>query len=112
MTAPSGAHIPLSQVAEFKTVGGSMNISRENGRRVLSIGIFIKDRDMGSVVADMKKLVAEKVKLPPGYSITWSGEFENQERAMTRLAIIVPISVLHHLSASCSTPSSRSRARC
>ena len=94
VTAPSGAHIPLSQVAEFKTVGGSMNISRENGRRVLSIGIFIKDRDMGSVVADMKKLVAEKVKLPSGYSITWSGEFENQERAMARLAIIVPISVL------------------
>jgi cobalt-zinc-cadmium resistance protein CzcA len=94
VTAPSGAHIPLSQVAEFKTVGGSMNISRENGRRVLSIGIFIKDRDMGSVVADMKTRVAEKVKLPPGYDITWSGEFENQERAMARLAIIVPISVL------------------
>jgi cobalt-zinc-cadmium resistance protein CzcA len=49
---------------------------------------------MGGVVADMKDRVAEKVKLPAGYSITWSGEFENQERAMARLAVIIPVSVL------------------
>jgi cobalt-zinc-cadmium resistance protein CzcA len=71
-----------------------MNISRENGKRVLSIGIFIRDRDMGSVVADMKKRVDEHIRLPAGYTMAWSGEFENQERAMARLAIIVPISVL------------------
>ncbi len=71
-----------------------MNISRENGVRVQSIGVFIRDRDMGSVVADMKKRVAEQVRLPPGYTMAWSGEFENQERAMARLAIIVPLSVL------------------
>jgi len=90
----SGAYVPLSQVAEFSTIGGAMNIARENGTRVYSIGIFIADRDMGSVVADMKDRVARAVKLPPGYSVTWSGEFENQERAMARLAIIVPVSVL------------------
>jgi cobalt-zinc-cadmium resistance protein CzcA len=90
----SGAHIPLSQVAEFRTVGGSMNISRENGQRVLSIGIFIRDRDMGSVVTDMKRNVARDVTLPAGYTMAWSGEFENQERAMARLGLIVPISVL------------------
>jgi cobalt-zinc-cadmium resistance protein CzcA len=94
VSTPSGAHIPLSQVAEFKTVGGSMNISRENGQRVLSIGIFIRDRDMGSVVADMKRNVERDIKLPQGYTMAWSGEFENQERAMARLAVIVPISVL------------------
>ena len=94
VSTPSGAHIPLSEIAEFRTVGGSMNISRENGQRVLSIGVFIRDRDMGSVVADMKRTSAAKVQLPPGYSMAWSGEFENQERAMARLAIIVPISVL------------------
>jgi cobalt-zinc-cadmium resistance protein CzcA len=94
IATPAGAYIPLSQVAEFRTVGGSMNISRENGQRVLSIGIFIRDRDMGSVVADMQSRVAERVQLPAGYSMAWSGEFENQERAMKRLAIIVPISVL------------------
>lgn len=94
VSTASGAYVPLAQVANFRSVGGSMNISRENGRRVQSIGIFIRDRDMGSVVADMKQRVAAQVPLPPGYSMAWSGEFENQERAMARLAIIVPLSIL------------------
>jgi len=94
VSTPTGAYVPLSQLAEFSTLGGAMNIARENGVRVHSIGIFIADRDMGSVVADMKDRVAERVKLEPGYSVTWSGEFENQERAMARLTIIVPVSVL------------------
>jgi cobalt-zinc-cadmium resistance protein CzcA len=88
-----GAYVPLSDVATFRTVGGMMNIARENGKRVLAIGVFIRGRDMGGVVADMQVRAAQ-VKLPEGYSITWSGEFENQERAMARLAIIVPISIL------------------
>jgi cobalt-zinc-cadmium resistance protein CzcA len=94
VSSPDGVYVPLSQVAEFRTVSGAQNIARENGMRVYSIGIFIGDRDMGSIVADMKDRVREKVKLPQGYSISWSGEFENQERAMARLAIIVPVSVL------------------
>jgi cobalt-zinc-cadmium resistance protein CzcA len=94
VSTPAGAYVPLAQVASFRSVGGSMNISRENGRRVQSIGIFIRDRDMGSVVADMKQRVAEQVTLPSGYAMAWSGEFENQERAMARLAIIVPLSIL------------------
>lgn len=94
LTTPSGVFIPLAQVARFKTIGGNMNISRENGGRVMAIGVFIENRDMGSVVADMKARIAQSVKIPDGYSITWSGEFENQERAMKRLAIIVPISIL------------------
>lgn len=94
LTTPSGIFIPLAQVASFKTIGGSMNISRENGGRVMAIGVFIEDRDMGSVVADMKARIAKSVKIPTGYSITWSGEFENQERAMKRLSVIVPISIL------------------
>jgi len=56
--------------------------------------VFIRGRDMGGVVADMQKRVAEHVRLPEGYDITWSGEFENQERAMRRLAVIVPVSIL------------------
>ncbi|MGH8620121.1 MAG: efflux RND transporter permease subunit [Burkholderiales bacterium] len=94
LTTPGGAFIPLSTVATFRTAGGSMNISRENGGRVVAIGVFIQDRDMGSVVADMKREVAKDVKLPEGYTLSWSGEFENQERAMKRLSIIVPISIL------------------
>ena len=94
LTAPNGTIIPLAQVASFKTVGGAMNISRENGGRVMAIGVFIEGRDMGSVVADMQERVAKKVKLPEGYTMAWSGEFENQERAMKRLSVIVPISIL------------------
>ena len=94
LTTSSGVFIPLSQVATFKTIGGSMNISRESGGRVMAIGVFIEDRDMGSVVADMKASIAKSVKLQPGYTMSWSGEFENQERAMKRLSVIVPISIL------------------
>jgi cobalt-zinc-cadmium resistance protein CzcA len=89
---PDGLHLPLEDVAAFKESSGSMNISRENGSRVTAIGVFIKGRDMGSVVADMQARVAQ-IHMPPGYLVTWSGEFENQQRAMKRLAIIVPISV-------------------
>jgi cobalt-zinc-cadmium resistance protein CzcA len=71
-----------------------MNIAREAGRRAMAIGIFIKDRDMGSVVADMKERVERNVKVPATYTIAWSGEFENQERAMKRLSVVVPISLL------------------
>ena len=71
-----------------------MDIAREAGRRTMAIGIFIRDRDMGSVVADMKARVAANVKLPESYTMAWSGEFENQERAMQRLSVVVPISLL------------------
>ena len=90
--SPDGAHIPLAQVADFKVTSGAMNISREGGTRVKAIGVFIQGRDMGSVVADMQAKV-NKLSLPKGYLVTWSGEFENQQRAMKRLAFILPISV-------------------
>jgi cobalt-zinc-cadmium resistance protein CzcA len=94
VATPNGAYVPLSELATFRTVGGMMNIPRENGRRLLAIGVFIRGRDMGGVVADMQQRVARAVKLPPGYEITWSGEFENQQRAMARLAVIVPVSIV------------------
>ncbi|HEX9395733.1 MAG TPA: CusA/CzcA family heavy metal efflux RND transporter [Burkholderiales bacterium] len=93
VSTAGGAYVPLSDVATFRTVGSAMNISRENGRKLLAIGVFIEGRDMGSVVADFKSHFADKVKLPEGYAVTWSGEFENQERAMRRLAVIVPLSI-------------------
>jgi len=89
---PDGLHIPLEQVATFQERSGSMNISREAGTRLSAISVFIKGRDMGSVVADMKQRL-RRVPLPRGYHVAWSGEFENQERAMKRLAMVVPISV-------------------
>ncbi|MFT8175907.1 efflux RND transporter permease subunit, partial [Salmonella enterica] len=62
--------------------------------RTTAIGIFIAGRDMGSVVADMKARVEKNVKIPENYQVNWSGEFENQERAMKRLSVVVPISLL------------------
>ncbi len=93
VAAPNGAQVPLAQLARFRSVSGAMNIARENGRRVVSIGVFIRDRDMGSVVRDMQARVAQGVKLSEGDEVTWSGEFENQERAMKRLLWIVPLSI-------------------
>lgn len=92
--APGGQRIPLSDLATITTKSGQMNISRELGLRVAAIGVFIRDRDMGSLVAEMQQKVARNVQLPPGYFVTWGGEFENQQRAMKRLAMIIPVSVL------------------
>src|SRR5262249_52059832 len=91
---PSGLRIPLSEVATVSVGSGSMNIARESGMRVAAIGVFIQGRDMGGVVDEMQRRVRAAVQLPPGYFVTWGGEFENQQRAMARLSVIVPISVL------------------
>ncbi len=94
VASPNGAQVPLSQLARFKSVSGAMDIARENGRRVISVGVFIRDRDMGSVVKDMQAKVGNMSELNNGEEVTWSGEFENQERAMKRLSWIVPLSIL------------------
>ena len=91
---PDGGYTTLGSVTNIRETSGAMNIAREAGRRTMAIGIFIKNRDMGSVVADMKERVEKNVKIPETYTVTWSGEFENQERAMARLAVVVPISLL------------------
>ena len=91
---PDGGYAQLGSVATIRETSGAMNIAREAGRRTVAIGIFIKGRDMGSVVKDMQTRVADNVKLPSGYTVGWSGEFENQERAMKRLSVVVPISLL------------------
>jgi cobalt-zinc-cadmium resistance protein CzcA len=90
---PDGGYVALSAVANLREAGGAMNIAREAGRRTMAIGIFIRGRDMGSVVADMKERVDRHVQIPRGYVLSWSGEFENQERAMKRLSVVVPLSL-------------------
>jgi cobalt-zinc-cadmium resistance protein CzcA len=91
---PNGGYTTLGAVSDIRQASGAMNIAREAGRRTMAIGIFIKGRDMGSVVADMKARVEKNVKIPENYAVNWSGEFENQERAMQRLSVVVPISLL------------------
>ena len=90
---PAGARIPLEELSTISVRSGQANIAREFGTRVAAVGIFIRGRDMGSFVEDARKRVQEKVKLPTGYYMTWGGEFENQQRAMSRLKVIVPVSV-------------------
>ena len=94
ISLPDGGYTTLGSVTNIHQTSGAMNIAREAGRRTMAIGIFIKDRDMGSVVAEMRERIEKNVKLPENYNIQWSGEFENQERAMARLAVVVPISLL------------------
>jgi len=94
IATPDGNYTTLGSVANIRETTGAMNIAREAGRRTMAIGIFIKNRDMGSVVKDMQARVDKNVTIPPNYEVRWSGEFENQERAMARLAVVVPISLL------------------
>lgn len=92
---PNGrGSIPLSEIAEVTIKEGASRVSRESGSRIVSIKANITDRDQGSFVQEAMQQVKAKVKLPPGYSMTWGGQFENQQRAMKRLMVIVPLSVL------------------
>lgn len=89
-----GGSIPLSEVAEVTIKQGASRVSREAGARIVSIKANITDRDQGSFVKEAMQKVKADVKLPPGYTMTWGGQFENQQRAMKRLMVIVPLSVL------------------
>ncbi len=88
-----GYSIPLNQLADISIVQGPMQISRENGQRRIGIELNVKDRDIGSFVAEAKSRIKQQVQLPAGYFITWGGQFENQQRAMARLTIIAPITI-------------------
>ena len=82
--------IPLSQVATVKTLVGPIQINREKNQRRWVISANVRGRDMGGVVADIRKKIREMIQLPPGYYLEYGGQFENQQRAMKRLTIIVP----------------------
>lgn len=86
--------IPLSQVAEVKQVVGPIQINREKNQRRWVVQGNVDNRDIGSVVADIQKRIEEKVDIPDGYTIEYGGQFENQQRAMARLSIIVPAVIL------------------
>ena len=88
-----GYNVPLNQLADIAVIDGPVQVSREDGLRRIGIEINIKDRDIGSYVAEAKDLIREKVSLPTGYYTTWGGQFENQERATNKLMIIGPIAI-------------------
>lgn len=90
----AGARVPLSSLADVHVDTGRTQINREQGGRFLALKCNIEGRDMGTFVEEAQTKVGSQVKLPEGYYLTWGGEFENQRRAMSRLMLIVPISVL------------------
>ena len=85
-----GSIIPISQVARVEQVIGPIQINRENNQRRWIVQGNIRGRDLGSVIADIQRIIKEKIELPPGYFVEYGGQFENQQRAMARLAVIVP----------------------
>ncbi len=90
----NGATIPMGEIAKVEIRQGAGRIARENGGRLVAVKANLIGRDQGGFVAEAMAAVNDQVKLPPGYSITWGGQFENQQRALARLKIIVPLSVL------------------
>jgi cobalt-zinc-cadmium resistance protein CzcA len=87
-------YVPLSAVAEIEVAPGPNQISRENGKRRVVVTANVRDRDLGSFVAEVQREVAAKVKLPAGYWIGWGGQFEQLVAASERLAIVVPVALL------------------
>ena len=94
MVTPSGAHIPLSAVAEIKLVDGPGMIRSENARRTGFVFIDIAGRDLGGYVTEARAHVANTVELPPGYALSWSGQYEYIERVQEKLSIVAPATLL------------------
>lgn len=90
---PSGDQVPLSELAQIEYTTGPAKISRDNTRRRIVVGINVRNRDLQSVVDDIQKIVNQKMILPPGYTITYGGQFENLQSAKARLLIAVPIAL-------------------
>ena len=93
IASPQGALIPLGQIANVYVKEGPAQISREMAQRRIVIECNVSGRDLGGFVAEAKRKIDAAVKLPPGYIMTWGGQFENQQRAMARFAIVVPITI-------------------
>ncbi|MEO8167568.1 MAG: CusA/CzcA family heavy metal efflux RND transporter, partial [bacterium] len=91
---PTGAQIPIEQVADIEIKKGPPGIKSENARRTAWIYVDLKDIDVGTYVSNAKQVVDAKMKLPAGYSIVWSGQYEYMQRAQQRLRLVVPVTLL------------------
>jgi len=89
-----GGSIPLKEIASVRTITGPAFIYRDNTKRFIGVKFSVRERDLGSTIAEAQQKVNDNIKLPEGYSIGWTGEFENQVRASKRLTQVVPISLI------------------
>ena len=93
ITLPNGAHVPVTAVAKIEKLEGVVSIEREKGQRFTVISSNVQDRDLVGFVDEAKKAVADKVKLPTGYTVAFGGQFENQQRAAATLSLVIPVSL-------------------
>lgn len=91
--AKDGSMIPIRKLADIHTITGPLIIYRDNHARFCAVKFSVRGRDMGSAVAEAQRKVERQVKLPEGYTLKWTGDFENQQRATKRLAQVVPVSI-------------------
>jgi len=94
ISAPGGAKVPLDQLATIDEIIGPRQITRENNQRFITVQCNVRGRDIGSFVAEGQKAIAEKIQMPPGYLVSWGGQFELQQEANKRLALVVPVTLL------------------
>ena len=94
MGGESAVQIPIGELAEIKLVNGPAMIRNENGMLAGYVFVDIAGRDVGSYVAEAKRIVADQVQLPTGYSLLWSGQYENMQRVVARLKMVVPVTIL------------------
>ncbi|SNS96337.1 cobalt-zinc-cadmium resistance protein CzcA [Noviherbaspirillum humi] len=93
VTTPSGASATLGSVADIRVHDGPAQISREAAQRRIVVGVNVRERDLGGFVAELQQAVGQKVQLPEGYRLEWGGQFQNMERALGHLGVIVPVTV-------------------
>ncbi|MDP1787598.1 MAG: CusA/CzcA family heavy metal efflux RND transporter [Nitrosomonas sp.] len=93
VSTPNGAQVPLAQLVELRMVSGPAMIRDEDGMLSGYVYVDMADRDMGSFVEDLKQVVRDKIELPPGYILVWSGQYEFMERVKERLKIFVPLTL-------------------
>ena len=91
---PDGTHIPLQQVTDIREIVGPRQITRQNSQRFITIQSNVIDRDIGSFVEEAQKAIEENVTLPPGYLVTWGGQFRLQQEANKRLAVVIPVTLI------------------
>lgn len=93
VTGRNGAQIPLSRLARIEVADGPAQISRELGKRRVVVGINVADRDLGGFVTELQAAIARDLRLPEGQRLEWGGQFQNMERALGHLSVIIPITV-------------------
>ena len=94
VTSATGALISLGELADIRMESGPVQVSREQAQRLVIVQADVEGRDLGGYVADVQAAIGDEVSLPPGIFLEYGGQFENQERAMRRLRIVVPLSIL------------------